>query len=353
LLDKLDVAIPPRTPLRPPFAEIVADRLRGKRVPGSSVSAHYEHVFDFRRFGADAILHFISRYDRSRPHKLELVETGYKRFSELLKEISSIFEVDPGSLLVKRVDLAVDIDGVSVRWFKHNARVRFKQVWKQIGKMQVEVSETTKNKIETLCWGRSPNVICCYDKVEQLRGLYVRSYSSVLRPYIGRGRNISKILGFSGLELSWRSFDGVPSITIPSFEEEYGISPDFMRTRLERRIAGVRIPQELKHLWKFPENLPKLNPFEEVQFLNVPLDPDLCSLSARDFLMARGLRTLVRDHGYQSARQQLNARSKRNASRIFDRYGEFLEPDPDDGPGISEGELFERYSASVGRQLAS
>src|SRR6202007_2897678 len=90
---------------------------------------------------------------------------------------------------------------------------------------------------------------------------------------------------------------------------------------------------------------------DQLRFLNTPLSADLSSLKSRDYLVARGLRSLVLEHGHQRARQLLNARSKRNASRIFEKFEEFLEGDETDGRGISEGGLYGRYCESVRRQI--
>ncbi len=87
--------------------------------------------------------------------------------------------------------------------------------------------------------------------------------------------------------------------------------------------------------------------------MRTPLSPDLCALKARDYLLIRGLRDLIREKGRHLARQDLNRRSKGNVARLFDKYGEFLEIDPAEGSGISETELYERYRESVSKQLAA
>src|SRR5437764_8871552 len=165
MIDKLDLRVPAMTPLRPPFSELVYARTHGKRIPGASSSTYYEHVFDLRRHGEDAIVHYGAKLDRNRAHKLELLAVGDKQLQALEERIGAIFAVDPGDLGVMRIDSAVDIDDVSVRWFRRHARVRYKQHSMQIGKRTVQVSEVANAKIETLYLGRSPNCIRVYDKV--------------------------------------------------------------------------------------------------------------------------------------------------------------------------------------------
>lgn len=353
MIDKLDLRVPAMTPLRPPFAELVYARAHGKRITGARSSTYYDHVFDLRRHGVDVILHYGAKLDRYRANKLELLGVGDKQFNALEERIAAIFEIDPGDLGVMRIDLAADIDGLSVRWCRRHARVRSKQHSMQISKRMVEVWEVANSKIETLYLGRSPNCIRFYDKKAQLRQRYVKEYSRLLRLHIGGGLRISQLLGFGGLTLSLHTGTGGPTITIPSFEQEYGISPNTVRTRIERQIGGGRVPPELDKVGKLRGGLPDFNPFAELRFLDAPLSADLCSLNARDYLMARGLQSVVDEYGYQRARQELNARSARNAARFFDRYGEFLAADPSDGPGITVSELLELYKKSIKRQLGA
>jgi hypothetical protein len=209
MVDKLDLSVPAMIPLRPPFAEIVHAPKRAGLGGGFRPSVFYRYVVDLRPWGNDAVLHFGSKHSSKRGHKLELLETGNKSFDDLLVEIESVFDVDPEDLGVMRVDLAVDIDGVPISHFRHNARARHKQFSSQIGKLTVEFSEMGKIEVETLYFGKSPNCFRIYNKTGQLAGQYLKKYSPLLRPYFARGLNISELSGFNGLEL--------PAVTVPSF----------------------------------------------------------------------------------------------------------------------------------------
>src|SRR5205823_3862416 len=260
MIDKLDLRVPTMTPLRPLFAELVYARTHGKRIPRATSSTYYNHVFDLRQYRADAILRYGAKFGRDRANKLELLEVGNKHFNMLEERIASIFDVDPGDLGVMRIDLAVDVDGIPVSWFRHHSRVPYKQFSREVGKMTVEFSEAVKGEIQTLYFGRSPNCFRIYNRVAERTAQYLKDNAAVIRLHIGRGRNVSEILGFAGLELTSCIGSGT-HITIPSFQERYGISPDALCTRIERQIGGGRVPPELDRVWKLRRNLPEFNPF--------------------------------------------------------------------------------------------
>ena len=317
MIDKIEVRVPSAAQFSSGFGALYRDQAGNPRA--FRQSEHYARVGDLRTFGYPAILHVHCLRDGAGNHKVELIDTGEMSFRNMQKAILSIFDVEPSHLGLMRIDLAADVAGVPVRWFARNARAKWKQWTAEIGK--IEYAEMGRRKVETLYYGKRPNCIRIYDKISELR----HQYDQMVR----------------------KSSDAAE---IPTFEEKFRYpATGFVLTRVERQIAGGRIPKRVDRISKL-RALPDFNPFENIELLKASEpEPELDDYSLHDSLAGRGLRALVDEMGIHRARAFLNSQSKGNAARYMRRFAAFL---PAQG-GIDAEQLFQRYRESVRRQLAA
>jgi hypothetical protein len=192
---------------------------------------YYGRVEDLRHLGRSSILHFDCRW--SGKHKLEIVGTGMMTVHEIASEINNVFDVDPRSAEIMRIDLAVDVRDYPVEWFRRRARVSHKRYSSEYG---LFVSEHAQ--VQTLNFGKRPNMFRIYDKTEEQRIEYRR---------LNRRRNAEERL--------------------LTFEERYGHSEDEVLTRVERQYGAGRVPKQIATLRRLQENALRFNPFESLQFL--------------------------------------------------------------------------------------
>jgi hypothetical protein len=137
---------------------------------------------------------------------------------------------------------------------------------------------------------------------------------------------------------------------MPTFEEKFNYpEKGFMLTRVERQIAGGRVPRQIGTIGKL-RRLPEFNPYSRLELLpgNGP-EPVIEDYDIIEYFAGIGLRAFVDEIGLQQLRSLLNDRSRGNASRILRKYGAFLPREA----GIDANQLFRRYQESVSRQLAA
>ena len=156
---------------------------------------------DFSEFGYDVILHNSARLAKEGNYKVELVETGCIGLSRMVREVEEIFDVDPESLAVMRVDLAADVFDIPVPSFAvEHCRVQYKRWVAGIGHIVdgLEYSEMGMKRLETFYLGKRPNVVRIYDKVAE----HKHQYKKLLRGVNPKGAEV------------------------PEFKEIFGITPD-------------------------------------------------------------------------------------------------------------------------------
>src|SRR4051812_46126417 len=103
-----------------PRFEQIASKLRLGIVPPFRPSRFYRFVGDLRRdYSLDAILHLEYKFGEC-THKIEIIDAGKKTLREMEDVIAAVFEVDPSTLGLMRVDFAADIEGIPVSWFQDN-----------------------------------------------------------------------------------------------------------------------------------------------------------------------------------------------------------------------------------------
>ncbi len=240
---------------------------------------------------------------------------------EMKREIQEVFEIDPNEVSIMRIDLAVDVEGISVPWFAEHTRVQFKR-WLA----QLEVIETAamgNREIQTLYFGKRPNIIRIYNKIEEYR----MQYRQIVR----------------ALE---------PELPPPTFESCFGV-PEFgqILTRVERQVAGSRIPAEIATVRDL-QNCDTFNPFANVQFISGGQpEPNPSDYTFMEYLAGMQLRHLAETQGMQATMAYITRRSKRNKKWALNKFADFL-PEPSERDLTGE-RLFELFQRSVAKQFST
>jgi len=219
-------------------------------------SKYYQYVCDLREpFDIYAVVHLYLRNGRPN-HKVEITDAGEKTLIEIARIVTQLFVVDPWTLEVMRTDLAADIEGVSVPWFKDHAYVDRKQFSSRIEKSfekELQFVGMGSAVAQTLYAGKRPCLIRIYNKLaEWLMQWHKREIKC--KRFNDR---------MEGLEMSeeQRYYGRL----LPSTFAEYCSAQDYqfhagnVLTRVERQIGGNRIPPEyatLGHLRYAHEHQP-------------------------------------------------------------------------------------------------
>jgi hypothetical protein len=221
----LDISVPRRTHFTRSFGKLIelshTHEWHGKVW---KQGGHYAMRGDFRAISGGelpVILHHQFQHDRKTGDKLELVETALLSLAEMRSIQEEVFAHPARENRVLRIDLAADVEGTTVDWFRENTQVRMKQ-------MMREWHHTTASgrHAETLTMGQKPNQFRVYDKTGHRAKLLadeLRKMSTTLEPYEEDDGTIT--------QRSQRSF-GL------SFEQRWGYPIDRVVTRVERQIGG-------------------------------------------------------------------------------------------------------------------
>jgi hypothetical protein len=257
-------------------------------------------------------------------HKLELLDTGTMGYSRMQNEINRVFDVDARKLILARVDLAADVEGVPVTWFMRHLRARWKRFVCDIGRIESEAPEYTRIgglESQTFYLGKRPNCFRIYDKIAEYRHQYAQLTRRISDP-----------------------------AELPDFQTKYGYpKTGITLTRVERQIGGGRIPSQLETFGRLRWSA-SFNPFDELEFLGGgALEPQIMDCAGvTEYLAGVGLRRLAEEWGIHRLRSFVNKHSGGHASRIFRNYQQFLPAEA----GITAERLYALYRESVGRQLA-
>lgn len=138
---------------------------------------------------------------------------------------------------------------------------------------------------------------------------------------------------------------------MPSFKEVFGHSSEGITlTRVERQMASGKVPTVVSTIARL-RAAADFNPFDKLVPIGVGHpEPNPDQYDFAEYAQGYYLRHLIEQFGAHRTRQIVNDRSKRNASRIFEKFSEFL---PCDGSLVSPASLYERYRESVSHQLAA
>jgi hypothetical protein len=232
--------------------------------------------------------------------------------------VAIVLDGDPYDLRLARLDMAIDLSGISMGWARGHVRVARKQSLREIGAPR---DVTTTNPGNTLYFGRGPDFIRIYDK----RTERLKEYR-YLRHKLG-----AEIL--------------------PSFEKFSGMPPgDSPVVRVERQLRIGKIPPQLATLGDLERNINTFDPFSHmVIHPGGKPEPNSEHYSLRRYLEGVGLRQTIAELGLPKTWALLNARTGGNASRKIQQLSDFLPPDPE---GFSSPNLFAMFQESIGRQLS-
>ncbi len=318
MIDKADVRISEFAPPGPVLAGPL-EELKKHPVPLFRSSRFYQYVCDLREpFGIDAVVHLYLRHGRPN-HKVEIIDAGEKTVQEMADIIRKLFVVDPWALQLMRADLATDLEGVSVPWFKDNAYVNRKQFSSRIEKsfdQELQFVGMGTAVAQTLYAGKRPSLIRIYNKLEewhmQWRKLGIKCDRFNRR--------------MDGLEMTEeQKYYG--SRFVPSFpdyckDRGYQFETGSMLTRIERQIGGNRFPPEFSTMGDL-RYAHELHPFTGVQIVstepvqNFNFPPE--GVPLRDWLAAIGLETVKEQvGGLQMARSIVLKYGNGNGRRILE-----------------------------------
>lgn len=324
-------------------------------------SKFYWAVADLRSMGYPVMLHLQQK--RYGTHKVEMLETGKRGMAELHAVLESIVDADPDDCRLGRVDLAADVPGVSVSWFRNHSYVQYKQFicahWKHIDE---ENSEMGKKLYHGLYFGKRPSCIRVYNKVEER----ISHFELWKRRELRFARKGWKE------QVQKEGVDTVGPLLLPVFPStadwlkgqlsDMTISPvgSFpVLTRVENQYGG-RVPGTLHNFGELKKNVLDFNPFDRMKLLTgkvVP--PSLFDCDERKRYRFRVQTWMafmwVRENwDTLGAAQMWSYLNRDRHGRLYlKQMREFLPVVDDDSPGITESELYDRYRTSMSRQLAA
>lgn len=310
MVDKLEVRIPAPVQFTEEFRYFHREMYGNPKV--FRPSKLYIQVGDLREYDYPMLLHLCARHGKG-AHKVELLETGGMTYSGMRSAIERVFEMDAELAEVMRLDLAADVPGIPVSWFHSQARVRFKQFACEMGQYSQMGRE-----IQTLYFGKRPNCFRIYDKVGEWRYQYGRSF---------RGMKEDR----------------------PPFEEVYGVpEKGYTLTRVERQMAGGRVPAEVGIVGALPRNAPGFDPFGPMEFVRPGAEaPQMSDYRVMTWLAGMQFRRMIEEGGLQQTRSWVNHRG-RNWGRVAERLADFFPA----GGTVTKENLLESYRHSLLTQLA-
>jgi hypothetical protein len=322
VIDKLELAVPQFTDFKPAILQVMREIDWERGSSRVRRSPHYAGILDLHPFGTDAFLHAYNKHRTPRDHKLELLDTGKKTYSELAQQIESVFDVNPDGLRVMRIDLCADVYGTHVSWFQPRARIKYKRFAREIGELKYE--QMGERSIQTLVAGKRPNVFRFYDKTAEC-----------MVDFKKRSRKVSK--------------DAEPL----DFQTEYGFSPETVLTRVERQIGGGKIPSQLSTFGTVVREAPEFNPFAPIEIVGSSSHstPGFEECEWIEWVVGTRLNELRQEWGMQQLRIVMNRRTKGNSARLLERYSRFF-PDDDEIQMTTE-RLQAIYRDSVVKQLSA
>ena len=244
-------------------------------------SEHYREVGDLRSFGHQVILHTNLGFGKN-TSKLELIRVSEMNYAEIVAEIEGIFDIDALTLGVMRIDLAVDVVGLPVTWFRKRLRVKHKRYQTEFGKIQYD--RMGKERVETLYFGKRPHGIRVYNKIEERRHEFTKS--------------------IKGLK---------PGAAVPTFEEIYGFRDGQILTRIERQFGSGRIPYPISTIGKL-RDAAQFNPFKTFEIVGASkAEPRFEDYRPAQYLKGLGLQQMILKHGISGTIRFLDTRSPGNS----------------------------------------
>jgi hypothetical protein len=319
MVDKLDLRIPRHTPFSPAFNRLYPELQALEKGPFCT-SKYYEYVGDLRPYGHNVRLNLYCQNGKTGNHKLELIDVGDLGRDGIIREIIQVFDVDPSALEVMRVDFAVDVPRLPVQWFRETVQVQHMRFRSAVTGERF-YCEMGKGELQTLYFGKRPNLIRIYDKKAEYR------------------KQFKKMVRDLGPE-----FDSTFEAMFPNAAKHS------ILTRVERQLGG-RIPVEVSTLGQIFESGYEYQPFAKLKIIDhaEPLERDE-NVSFETYCTGRFLRDLAECDGMQAVKEFIAKQSKGNTSWAWKKYSSFL-PSATAKTGITGKTLQAHFSESMRRQL--
>jgi hypothetical protein len=362
-------------------AAAIRDEVRSSResVIPFQKSRDYCAVVDLRKvMDVDALLHIQSRYGKHND-KLELLHTGEKKWDAICETISRVYAADPLELPTRRVDLACDMEDVTMARIVRTARVNFKRIERQFGKIEVQdgdgkaidFQQISKVRAETLQLGVRPNLVRFYDKVAEVKSRYEsmkrEHYNEAAELVAAQVMTIGEVpLTDKGLNRGFRKRlkpAASRMYPFPSFLEWAGMLEWQVLTRVERQF-GSDLPLTISTVKGLRENALSFNPFDNLQFAAEGASMEVSSwdYTPVEWLAGSMMWQLLEsgEWSYQQLCKFLqggrHGRRGGNLKRALEKFEPFIRRGSvgdEKGVEISSADLFERYRESMTRQLAA
>lgn len=386
MLDYLEVVLPGACSWSPRFESDIRGELRSMK-PEIDFDRHnkdYRAVVDLRPvWGLDARVSFESRFRGD--HKITVVNVGEKRLEQTLDIISQITDEHPLPLEVRRADLCADTPGVPVSWYASTVRAQWKQFEAKIGTVdlldgdgrKVQWSEMGRRVLQTMYLGRRPNCFRIYDKRAERFDAWKKAKRAHLRAELGpvmaelpnclgatqeQGESdagyIARMADYRRELRAARHAALLEVAPFPDFEQWAGIKGTDVLTRVEREMAGGRVPAKLDRVYKLVQDegaaLRDFNPFTRLKGFGGGGVPPCCDdWSPVDWFAGMKMRELLTSGEWTRHELYQFLNRDRNGSRYEAKFRPFLDAATGAGKGVTAQQLFESYRESVTRQLAA
>jgi hypothetical protein len=374
MMDYLEVVLPGACSWSRRFEEIRGDIRSLDPQIEFRKSKDYSAVIDMRSvMNIDAMVSFQSRFRGD--HKVTVLDVGEKGFEETLGIIAQITDDHPLPLECRRVDLCANTPGVPVSWYAKTIRAQWKQWEVKMGTVEasdgegraVPWSEMGKRQLQTIYLGRRPNCFRIYDKTAEQYVRYQAARRAHLRlvkqtylnELVASSRD-STPAGYEWLqtapelpaEVMARLMAEFP---FPDFETWWGMPRSTVLTRVEREMAGGRVPAKLDRIYKLKQELKDFNPFVRLKGFDSGAS---CSVATEDYSPVEWLagdRMVELLRSGEWSRQQLYNFLNRdwNGARTENKFRPFLEAATRNGNSVTAQQLYESYRETVTRQLAA
>jgi hypothetical protein len=265
-IDRVEVAIARKAWLR---TSVRRDFSRPDLLSRSRQIQYFSSIHDLRPLGLPCVLLFESK--RTGCHALEFMQAARLTLRNMAEIIERVFEVDGAAMPFRRLDIAVDIRGTDVGWFRSHLRVPRKRNCKEYYAPRQTASRS--GTTQTMYIGASDDMFRIYDKAA---------------------------------ERAKRALAGA-------------VIPKEVCTRLEHQMRTGKIPSDINTIGGLLKNAASLRPFEALVYEDLPgISPADCNdLGASTYLKASGYERHVEEFGLQLTHQLIKKKSAGNASRLM------------------------------------
>lgn len=347
MIDKADFRIPRGRKMTEEFsnkfkhANALRSPLHDPKLAGQvwKPSKYYDMLGDFTEYELPVMLHWSCKMTKTQDHKVEILGTGDRPYSEIREILGRMFQGDPEDLELLRVDLTADVPSVPVRWFKEKTYVAGKQTFREIGTVpSIPYMAIRKGNAETLYAGVKPNQMRIYDKVGEQYAQYQR--------YVRRETNAAKM---SLLD------DHVVEIPlIPTFKERHGFDIGQILTRVERQVHGRDLEKLRLHKLESLLTCDTLEPFKALRFFAEEPDDNLsiAQWGWRDWHAGLNMKRMCEEMGAVDFRKMMQAELGTNFYREWQKFAPFLRG-KSKIVGITSARLQDEYIRSTYLQMSA